>query len=92
MDNDCDPTTLNDDLDGDGYPVATDCDDHNSAVNPGVIEVDGDGLDNDCNPSTLDGPDTEAPTLYWRDFNPDLTNGGETPSSRSGGRLKMPRK
>jgi len=44
--------STSDDDDGDGYySIATggnDCDDTNPAVNPGIAEVCGDGLDNDC--------------------------------------------
>lgn len=49
------------DLDGDGYgsPASpactfdeTDCDDANSAVNPGMVELPGNGLDDDCDPGT----------------------------------------
>ncbi len=47
-DDDCDPLTLDDDLDEDGYPDATDCDDTRAEVNPGNDELCGDGLDNDC--------------------------------------------
>jgi hypothetical protein len=43
------------DADGDGYPAEDDCDDDNAAVNPGAAEVEGDGLDNDCNPETCLG-------------------------------------
>ncbi len=43
------------DLDGDGYTGATDCDEGNSAVNPGAAEVCGDGLDNDCDGSVDNG-------------------------------------
>ncbi len=50
---------------GDG----TDCDDSNAAVNPGASEVEGDGIDNDCNPDT---PDT---ILLSCDPNP-CQNGG----------------
>ncbi len=43
------------DLDGDGYTGATDCDETNSAVNPGATEVCGDGIDNDCDGSVDNG-------------------------------------
>jgi serine protease len=36
------------DADGDGYDDTVDCDDTDSAVNPGAAEVCGDGIDNDC--------------------------------------------
>ncbi len=32
VDNDCDPATPDDDLDGDGFPVAEDCDDQDEAI------------------------------------------------------------
>jgi len=44
------PTTT--DVDGDGYALEDDCDDGNPLVNPGAIEVPGDGVDNDCNGKT----------------------------------------
>lgn len=45
-----------DDLDGDGYsPAQGDCDDNNSQVYPGQLEVWCDGLDNDC----VDGDDAD---------------------------------
>ncbi len=59
-DNDCDGladedgqnvpnTTDTADVDQDGQSVAAgDCDDHNSAVKKGAVEICGDGLDNDC--------------------------------------------
>jgi len=39
------------DADGDGYAEDLDCDDSNSAVNPGASEVCGDGIDNNCDGS-----------------------------------------
>ena len=65
------------DADGDGYyyPDAyglynlPDCDDNNPNVNPGVSEIRGNGIDDDCNPSTSDGAVTQIVVL-----NP---NGGE---------------
>jgi hypothetical protein len=37
------------DVDHDGYLLEDDCDDGNPLINPGAIEVPGDGVDNDCN-------------------------------------------
>ncbi len=49
------------DADGDTYTVCNgDCDDNDPLVNPGMIEILCDGIDNDCNPLTLD--DDAAPT------------------------------
>lgn len=46
LDDDCDPLTLDDDLDGDGFINALDCDDQNSEINQisGDIYVDSDAL------------------------------------------------
>lgn len=76
VDNDCDPTTLDAttttiDVDGDGYPVTTDCDDTDATVYPGATEV-SDGIDNDCDGVVDEGtatavvPCTAAPTGYGR--------------------------
>jgi hypothetical protein len=53
VDNDCDGSldegTVNADDDGDGYTeIGGDCDDTRVRVNPSATEVNGDGLDNDC--------------------------------------------
>lgn len=42
------------DYDGDGYSELEDCNDENSQVHPGAVEVPYDNLDNDCDPVTLD--------------------------------------
>jgi len=54
------------DADHDGYNVTggscgpVDCNDNNSAIHPGAIEL-CDGIDNDCNAATLDGSGEIAP-------------------------------
>ena len=50
-DDDCNPLTLDDDLDQDGYVLANDCDDTDPFVNPGMTEVTYNGKDDDCNPA-----------------------------------------
>lgn len=51
-------TAACEDLDGDHYgrncSRGTDCDDYSAEVHPGATEICGDGIDNDCNPSTSD--------------------------------------
>lgn len=42
------------DHDGDEYSAEFDCDDYDAATNPGGAEIHFDGLDNDCDSSTLD--------------------------------------
>lgn len=42
------------DVDQDGWYNRVDCNDQNALVHPGVPEVPGDGVDNDCNPMTDD--------------------------------------
>jgi predicted outer membrane repeat protein len=56
VDNDCDPTTLDDDLDQDGYGHETDCEDEDPSINPGADDEPGDGVDQNC-----DGEDGIAP-------------------------------
>ena len=63
------PCALCVDSDGDGYgnPASTacphaelDCDDSDPDVNPGMSEIRGNGVDDDCDPDTLDEPLTWA--------------------------------
>ncbi|MFP4523699.1 MAG: putative metal-binding motif-containing protein [Candidatus Woesearchaeota archaeon] len=54
-DDDCDPSTPDDDLDGDGALQAEDCDDTNSSIHPMATDICGDGIDQDC-----DGSDAEC--------------------------------
>jgi len=54
VDDDCDAATPDDDLDGDGFPLADDCDDGDAAVNPDAAEIAYDGADNDCDAATPD--------------------------------------
>jgi hypothetical protein len=51
----CSNTPANEDQDGDGYtPAQGDCNDCDPNINPGAIDVAGDGKDNDCNGSVDD--------------------------------------
>ena len=54
IDEDCNPSTVDNDKDGDGYPHPEDCDDSYDFINPGRLEIADDGFDNDCNPETPD--------------------------------------
>ncbi|MEQ1568862.1 MAG: putative metal-binding motif-containing protein, partial [Myxococcota bacterium] len=60
--------------------VAGDCNDVDSAVNPGVAEATCDGVDNDCSAATLDQPDGDGDgssmCVDCDDANPDNRPGG----------------
>ena len=65
---DCDDPDCQIDNDGDGRfapPCGDDCDDTNPNINPGISEVCGDGLDNDCDRLVdCDDPDCQAGANY----------------------------
>ena len=54
LDNDCDGSTPDDDLDGDGAGIAEDCDDGDDSIGPHVEEIPYDGVNNDCDDDTRD--------------------------------------
>jgi subtilisin family serine protease len=51
---DSDPFLWSEDADLDDFGSDCDCEDDNPAVNPGVEEITGNGIDDDCNPATRD--------------------------------------
>ncbi len=64
LDNDCDPSTPDDDLDGDGFLRAADCADSDADRYPGATEI-CDDKDNDCD-GAVDDEASDAST-WWRD-------------------------
>lgn len=49
------------DLDADGFAADEDCDDEDDRVHPRAVEVGFDGLDNDCDPNSLDACEIRQP-------------------------------
>ena len=65
LDDDCDASTLDDDLDQDGWDASGDCDDTDAAVNPDQLETWYDGVDSDCDGASdydadVDGYDADS--------------------------------
>ncbi len=83
LDDDCDPSTADDDLDGDGFGVAEDCDDNDPTVTAAVPEIPYNGTDDDCDPSTPDDDldqDGFALAVDCDDENPEINpNMAEVP-------------
>lgn len=50
------PLVASPDADGDDYGSDCDCDETNPDVNPGMTEIQNNGIDDDCDPSTPDAP------------------------------------
>jgi hypothetical protein len=61
------------DEDEDGFPATEDCNDNNPEVNPGMPEVPGNGIDDDCNPAT---PDTVPQAAVSCEIFPDKLSYG----------------
>ncbi len=77
-----DDTPASTDLDGDGYGADDDCDDNDSAVNPGASDTVGDGVDNNCD--GIDGIDLDADTYASIDSGGDDCDDAD-PSANPGG-------
>jgi hypothetical protein len=74
------------DADGDGYLYpGPDCDDANAEVNPGAVEIFGDGIDNDCNPTTADAEPPPAPGYIQVQADRHVVGIGSYPGSTKSG-------
>ena len=68
------------DIDNDGYTIYSDCDDNNPDVHPGATEIVYNGIDDDCNPATLDNDldqDGFKSPEDCDDNNPDVNPGAQ---------------
>lgn len=54
INDDCDSTSLDDDLDQDGFTISVDCNDENPDVHPGQPEIIYNDVDDDCDSTSLD--------------------------------------
>jgi hypothetical protein len=60
------------DADGDGYSIIEgDCNDNNASIHPGAVEICGDGIDQDCN-----GSDLQCPQSWYKDADTDKYSDG----------------
>lgn len=58
-----DEKTCSQDQDGDGYPLSTDCNDHDPRIHPGAFDIPGNGIDEDC--SGLDANPPNVIFIHW---------------------------